>query len=94
MYHPPDIARSEGPLDNNRDEYIELQNITGVSQPLYNPLFPANTWRVRDAVNFTFPTNVSIPPNGRVLLVSFNPSDPVALNGFRARNSASGGERR
>ncbi len=91
MYHPPDIATIEGPRDNNKDEYIELENITGASQPLYDPLFPANTWRVRDAVSFIFPTNVMIPAHGHLLLVSFDPvADPFAELSFRARNTVFG----
>ncbi|MEY2409763.1 MAG: hypothetical protein QOF48_2433 [Verrucomicrobiota bacterium] len=89
MYHPLDFVTLEGPRDNDRDEYIELENISGVSQPLYDPNFPTNTWRLRDAVNFTFPTNATIPPGGRVVIVSIDVSDPAALNAFRARNGAS-----
>ncbi|MEY2409762.1 MAG: hypothetical protein QOF48_2432, partial [Verrucomicrobiota bacterium] len=92
MYHPPDISTVEGPRDNDRDEYVELENITGQAQPLYDPLSPENTWRLRDAISFTFPTNVSIPAMGHLLVVSFDPiADPLSEISFRARNGVFGG---
>src|SRR5262249_2863116 len=69
MYHPPDFP---GGVDNHQDEYIELQNITGAAVPLFNPNAPANTWRLRGGVDFEFPTGVTLPPNGRVLIINFN----------------------
>ena len=90
-YHPPDFPRPQGLVDNSRDEYIELQNISGSSVPLYDPLNPANTWRLRDAVDFTFPAGVVLPPGGYALLVSFNPADSGALAAFRSNNGVAAG---
>ena len=63
---------------SNPDEFLELRNLTGASLPLFDPAHPTNTWGLSGA-SFDFPTNVSLPPNGSLLLVSDN---PVA---FRAR---------
>ncbi len=70
MYHPPDL----GTNDNVRDEFIELRNITDGVVPLYDPAYPTNTWRLRDAVDFDFPMNVTMPPGGFLLVVSFDPA--------------------
>lgn len=86
MYHPPDL---EGGIDDLPNEYIELRNITGVTQPLYHPAFPTNFWRLRDAVSFTFPPNTSLPPNGLLLVVPFDPADTATLNAFRAKYNVS-----
>ena len=86
MYHPPQV---EG-LDNAADEFIELRNVTAFEIPLHDPGHPANTWRLRDAVDFDFPPDTVLPPGSHLLVVSFNPaSDPVALASFRARQNVS-----
>ena len=57
--------------------------------PPFHPLIPTNTWRLRDAVDYTFPQGVTIPAGGYVLVVSIDPSDAAAAMKFRARNSVS-----
>ena len=89
MYHPPDVLRHDAFQDNGLDEYIELQNITDETVLLYDPAHPANTWRLRDAVDFEFPPSASIPLGGRVLVVGFDPADTAKLSGFRTRNNLS-----
>jgi len=81
MYHPPDV----GGLDDTLDEFIELHNITASTQPLYHPTFPSNTWELKNAVSFTFPTNLSIAPNDFLLVVSFDPADAAQLSAFRTK---------
>jgi hypothetical protein len=82
MYHPPDI----GTNDNSRDEFIEVANITSQSVPLYDPAFPTNHWRLRDAVDFDFTAGLSLPAGGRVVVVSFDPvNDTNSLAGFQQR---------
>ncbi len=81
MYHPPDI----GTNDNPAAEYIELLNLTAVPVPLYDQSYPSNAWRFRDAVDFDFPTNVTLAGNGVILVVSFDPAtNATALAAFRA----------
>jgi hypothetical protein len=82
MFRPPDL--SDGG-DNSLDEFIELRNITGAPAPLFDPANPGNTWRLDNAVVFLFPTNVTAPANGRLLVVSFDPSNASALAAFRGR---------
>jgi hypothetical protein len=82
MYEPPSAA-----LDNNTgDEFIELRNITARPVPLFDPLHPTNTWRLRGAVDFDFPMNTTLPPNGYLVVVGSDPQrDPSALAPFRSR---------
>ena len=85
-YHPPEIFARRGDLDNSQDEYIELFNSTSSPVPLYDTNNPSNTWKLRDAVDFTFPAGVIIPAGGYVVVVGFNPADTVALASFRLVN--------
>jgi len=78
MYHPPDLAGD----DNVADEFIELYNITTSPVALFDSTVPTNTWRLRDAVDFNFPTNVSIGPNSSVIVVSFDPANSAQRTAF------------
>jgi hypothetical protein len=55
------------------DEFIELENLTPAPVLLYDPVQPSSTWRM-NGLGFTFPTNVTLPANGRLLLVATNPA--------------------
>lgn len=59
-------------------EFVELANITDQSVPLFDPAAPTNTWRL-NGLDFPFPTQITLPPGGVLLLVSTNPAV------FRAR---------
>jgi hypothetical protein len=80
-YHPPDIRRPYVTIDNDRDEYIELQNTSDNDVPLYDILNPGNTWRLRDAVDFTFPPGAFVPARGFVLVVGIDPAAFRAAGG-------------
>jgi hypothetical protein len=81
MYNPPGIGTNDGaPF-----EFVELHNIGGFTVSLFDPNFPTNTWRLRDAVDFDFPQGVTLPAGGYLLVVGFDPADTTALNAFRAR---------
>ncbi len=83
MYHPPDINGIEDDVVN---EYIQLQNITAQTVPLFDPLRSTNRWRLRGGVDFDFPPNRSLSPGGSLLVVSFDPvADPATLAAFRAK---------
>ncbi len=54
-------------------EYVELLNITAATVPLFDPLNPKNTWRIRDGVDFDFPAGVSLSANATVIVCATNP---------------------
>ncbi|MEA3336136.1 MAG: lamin tail domain-containing protein [Chloroflexota bacterium] len=63
MYHP-----APGAL-----EYIELLNITDSPIPLFDPVYPGNTWRLTDGIDFAFPPAAMIPARGLALVVDIDP---------------------
>lgn len=80
MYHPAPTTPSNPPAS-----YIELANVASVSTPLFNPTEPTNPWRLRNAVDFDFPTNVVMSAGSRLLVVGFDPlTNAAALASFRA----------
>jgi hypothetical protein len=90
MYHPTDLTNG---VDNDLEEFIELQNITGTNVPFYCTFTNeigyglaarTNTWQLRNAVDFDFPTNVTLVASGRLLVVGFNPTNTTQLDAFRA----------
>ena len=86
MYHPPDLISGGTTNDNDRDEFIELQNISATAVSLFHTNYPTNTWRLRDAVDFNFPLNVTMPAGGYLLVVGFDPATNAAnLAAFRTR---------
>jgi hypothetical protein len=83
MYHPPPAA---GLASNDRDEFLELHGINSAATPLFASDAPTNTWRLRGGVDFDFPPNITLPADGILLLVGFDPAlDPLALAAFRNR---------
>ena len=87
-YHPPDLISGGVTNDNALDEFIELANVTAATLPLYDPAYPTNTWQITGGIDYKFALNQSVAPNGRILLVSFNPQTNVAqLAAFRAKYS-------
>jgi hypothetical protein len=90
MYHPPDLANG---VDNDLDEFIELQNITSTNVPLFDSFANesgyglsalTNTWCLRSAVDYDFPTNLALTANNRLLVVGFDPvANPTQLAAFR-----------
>jgi hypothetical protein len=82
MYHPAPVF---GTNNNTRDEFVELRNVTGQSVTLFDPNAPTNTWRLRGGVDFDFPADLTLGPDGHVVLVSFDPVwRPGDLNAFRS----------
>jgi hypothetical protein len=91
MYNPPQVLVGTNWVDNTDDEFVELHNITGQPVPLFDPAYPTNTWRVRNGITFDFPTNVTLPPRGFLLLVNFNPVDnPAKQTAFRTKYNVPG----
>lgn len=86
MFQPPTLMVDGVPTENYRDEYVELRNISGAAVPLYASNYPALTWRLEKAVEYSFPPNTILPAGGRLVVVSFNPAlEPSALSAFRSR---------
>jgi hypothetical protein len=85
-YHPADIAIGGFGYNNFEDEFIELHNISGNAVPLYDVAHTTNHWRLTDAVEFDFPAGVVLPPDGYLLVVSFDPANASALAAFRDHN--------
>ncbi|MDX1952127.1 MAG: lamin tail domain-containing protein [Verrucomicrobiota bacterium] len=82
MYRPPGSAG----VNNVTDEFIELYNLTASSVALYDPLNPANSWRLQNGVEFTFPPFTTINPLSYLLVVSFNPSTNATFTSqFRSK---------
>jgi len=61
-------------------EFVELKNITSQEVKLYDAEHPTNTWRL-NGLDFNFPTNVTIPANGFVVVAQNDPDR------FRATNN-------
>lgn len=90
MYHPPDLP---GGVDDDLNEFIRLVNISATNVPLwclftnqagYGAAARTNTWRLRNAVDFDFPTNQSLAAGGQLLVVGFDPATNAAqLAAFR-----------
>jgi hypothetical protein len=89
MYAPP----SFGGVTNTKDEYIELRNISASPVALFDPDDPAQTWRLGGGVEFVFPEDLTLPPGGLVVVVSFDPmTDPLSLMGFLGTYNLAFGE--
>jgi hypothetical protein len=63
QYHP----------ETGGDEFIELRNITAGDIDLFDPAYPTNTWRI-NGLGFAFPTSVTIPAGGVLLVVGVTPA--------------------
>ena len=82
MYHPPEWGTNAPDVE----EFIELLNITGAPVPLFDSAHATNRWRLDNAVTFEFAANTTIPANGSLFVVPFNPAtDTAALAAFEAR---------
>jgi len=79
MYHPPDIYGE----NNERDEYVELENITTNQVALFGPGAFTNVWHIRKAVNFDFPPGTVMQAGEKVLVVGFDPSNHLRMRTLR-----------
>ncbi len=73
LYHP---SGNTSMIDG---EFIELYNPSSQEVSLMTEYGP---WRINGGVNFVFPQNLSILPQGRLLLVSFDPQNETELAAF------------
>ncbi|MCX8108414.1 MAG: lamin tail domain-containing protein, partial [Verrucomicrobiae bacterium] len=77
MYHPPDLFANGAWWDATEDEYIEVVNLANEPQPLFDTETLTNTWRLRGAVNFSFPQGLTMGAGERLLLVGFDPASDL-----------------
>ena len=83
MYHP---VEGVGNLESADHEYVELHNVSSNAVSLFDPAHSTNTWRMSGGVSFRFPTGVSFPARGYLLVVHFDPvANGAAAAAFRAR---------
>lgn len=83
MFEPPLLSTNDNLAAL---EYIELHNLAETTVPLYDVAHPTNTWRLRTAVEFTFPTGVVMAAKSHLLVVAFDPiQDAAAKAAFLAR---------
>lgn len=81
MYHPPDVSAA----DYTVTEFLELSNTTASAIDL-------SGYRLKGDTEFTFPSGASLPANGYIVVVSFNPdTDTTSLSTFRTAYSLSAG---
>jgi len=83
MYQPSPVV---GTNNNTLDEYIELRNITPQTIRFYDPNFPTNTWHLSGGADYVFPPNLTLPPDGHLLVLNFDPvHQPGQLAAFRTK---------
>ena len=83
MYEPAPLV---GTNNNTLDEFIELRNISDQTVALYDPNFPTNTWRMGGGIDYVFPPSLTLPPDGYLLVVNFDPvHQPGQLTAFQAK---------
>jgi len=86
MYRPPEVFANGAYWNNDEDEFIELHNPGSTVVSLFDGARPTNTWKLGQAVEFSFPPGTSLPAGGFLLVVSFDPvADSAQLAGFRSR---------
>jgi hypothetical protein len=71
-----------GIAEDENLEFIELENVSGGPVPLFDASAPLNTWGLRDAVHYDFPTNVTMATGERALVVGFDPGNSTLLSQF------------
>jgi hypothetical protein len=68
---------------NPDDEFVELRNTSNQSVPLYDTAFPANRWRLQNAVQYVFPLT-NLAANSFCIVVGFTPTNGPTLTKFRS----------
>lgn len=82
FYHPPEDAEGE---EMDREEFLELLNLSGTPVPLFDPAAATNTWHLRGDVDYEFPPNLTLNPGEFALVVNFHPTNTTEAGAFRAK---------
>jgi len=85
MYHPRSTPAHPG--DNAQDEYVVLHNPTDRAIALWTE---AGQWRIDGGIRFDFPTNTTMAPDERFILVSFDPATDAQLQAFLQAQGVTG----
>jgi len=81
-YQPPLL----GGVDNVVDEFVEIFNTGFESQPLFDPNFPQNKWRLANGISFSFPSNTRLAARSYAVVASFDPTlSPSSAAAFRQK---------
>ncbi len=89
MYEPLTIAGTNL-VENPDEEFVELYNLSTNNVQLFDPAFPANTWRLNGGITFSLPGGVMMSPQSYLIVVHFDPvANPATLSAFRARYGVS-----
>ena len=81
-------ARNRDGSNNSSFEFIELLNSSATPVSLFLENAPTITWRLRGAVNYDFPPNMTLAPQESVTIVGFDPqTDTSRFNDFRSAYS-------
>ena len=58
-------------------EFVELENVSAVTVPLYDPAYPTNGWRIEGGIGFQFAEPQAMPPGARWIVANTN--NPAAV---------------
>ncbi|MCX6043705.1 MAG: lamin tail domain-containing protein [Chloroflexi bacterium] len=72
MYHP-----------HSGDEFIELQNLSDLPVPLYDPARPFDTWQLSGPI-YQFPAGITLPAQGKLLISAISPITVCLTQGVAA----------
>ncbi len=78
-------------VGSGHEEFVVIGNNTSGSVNLYNL---TGSWRLNGAVQYSFPSNYSLPRTAKVIIVGFDPSLPenaALLADFKTVNNVPGG---
>jgi len=76
------------PATGLAEPFVEILNPGPQALPLFDPLFPANAWRLRGDLRLDLPAGVTLEPGERCLVVGFDPSTALdRLAAFRTAHS-------
>jgi hypothetical protein len=81
-------ARNRDGSNNSSFEFIELLNSSATPVSLFLENAPTTTWRLRGAVDYNFPANMTLAPLESVTIVGFDPqTDTTRFSDFRSAYS-------
>jgi hypothetical protein len=84
MFDPPQLMVGGVAAPNPSAAYVELHNLSSEAVPLYDLSDSNRTWHLEGGIEFGFPPGLTLPPQGYLLVVNFNPAaDSATAQAFR-----------